>query len=401
MNDKNTKIISSSQFINNFGTAMTRISLVILISTWFSNPIYIGLYSFFLFVPGIVFASQIGSLVDNCRNLKRLLVETLVLSLLSVLAILFIFCINLRSFPLLVLLAVLYSVLCDFYTPIISKITMIIFDKREYMKINADITTAMTSANLFSGVLVTVLLGLINFKGVFEIDILSYVIVTSLILFLEVPDNDKFSSKNKENRNVLVSGFDKAYVFIRENKYLISPLIGAVIFNIILAPLDVYLTQIATINADNKGIVGILDSLFSFGFLISSIGYRFLSSRIRIHQFISLSLLQVPLAILLMGNTRSLMISAFGLIILGASIPLYNISLKTVFQNKIPEDDFGAISNCLYALINLSQPIGLLGVPTFISFCGIQKYSITVFIIYISLGISLIIANKISTELDV
>lgn len=86
---------------------------------------------------------------------------------------------------------------------------MIIFDKREYMKINADISTAMTSANLFSGVLVTVLLGLINFKGVFEIDILSYVIVTSLILFLEVPDNDKFSSKNKENRNVLISGFDK------------------------------------------------------------------------------------------------------------------------------------------------------------------------------------------------
>ena len=91
MNDKNTRIISSSQFISNFGTAMTRISLVILISTWFSNPIYIGLYSFFLFVPGIVFASPIGSLVDNCRNLKRLLVETLVLSLLSVLAILLFF----------------------------------------------------------------------------------------------------------------------------------------------------------------------------------------------------------------------------------------------------------------------------------------------------------------------
>ncbi|WP_334116588.1 hypothetical protein, partial [Ligilactobacillus sp.] len=73
----------------------------------------------------------------------------------------------------------------------------------------------------------------------------------------------------------------------------------------------------------------------------------------------------------------------------------------TVFQNKIPQECFGTVSNCLYALINLSQPVGLLGVPVFLSVFGIQKYSVTVFIFYVSLALALIGSNKISVELDV
>ena len=400
MKNKNAEIIRSSQFINNFGTAMTRISLVILISTWFSNPMYVGLYSFFLFIPGIVFASPIGSVVDDCQNLKKLLIASLTFSAISVLAILVMIVLGVHNFALLTLMAVVYSVLCDFYTPIISKIIILTFEKDEYMKLNADISTAMTSANLFSGVIVTALVSLIGSTGVFGIDALSCIIVIFMVMFLDVPDNIEVSHGNSKSSNVLVSGFGESYRFLSANHFLVPVLLGAVLFNVVLAPLDVYLTQIAVAH-DSSKMVGILDSLFSCGFLISSVAYRFLTDRIKIHQFISLALIQVPVALLMMGGTSSLVVSSLGLLVLGAAIPLYNISLKTVFQNKIPQECFGTVSNCLYALINLSQPVGLLGVPVFLSVFGIQKYSVAAFIFYVSLALALIGSNKISVELDV
>lgn len=356
---------------------MTRISLVILISTWFINPMYVGLYSFFLFIPGIVFASPIGSVVDDCQNLKKLLIASLTFSAISVLAILVMIVLGVHNFALLTLMAVVYSVLCDFYTPIISKIIILTFEKDEYMKLNADISTAMTSANLFSGVIVTALVSLIGSTGVFGIDALSCIIVIFMVMFLDVPDNIEVSHGDSKSSNVLVSGFGESYRFLSANRFLVPVLLGAVLFNVVLAPLDVYLTQIAAAH-DSSKMIGILDSMFSCGFLISSVAYRFMTDR-----------------------TSSLVVSSLGLLVLGAAIPLYNISLKTVFQNKIPQECFGTVSNCLYALINLSQPIGLLGVPVFLSVFGIQKYSVAAFIFYVSLALALIGSNKISVELDV
>ena len=69
----NKRIILVSQFINNFGTAFSRIALIILVTTWYKNAIYVGIYSFFLFIPQVVLATPIGYLIDSRRDEKRLL----------------------------------------------------------------------------------------------------------------------------------------------------------------------------------------------------------------------------------------------------------------------------------------------------------------------------------------
>lgn len=151
----NKKVILVSQFVNNFGSGFSRIALIILVTTWFKNPIYVGVYSFFLFVPNILLATPIGYFIDSCRNQKKLLISTSFLSAIAVLGIVLLTYFKVKSFFLLVLLAIVYNLFSGFYMPVVTKITVQIFDRNEYNDINAAISTAMTGANLFSGIIVT------------------------------------------------------------------------------------------------------------------------------------------------------------------------------------------------------------------------------------------------------
>lgn len=151
----NKKVILVSQFVNNFGSGFSRIALIILVTTWFKNPIYVGVYSFFLFVPNILLATPIGYFIDSCRNQKKLLISTSFLSAIAVLGIVLLTYFKVKSFFLLVFFAIVYNLVSGFYMPVVTKITVQIFDRNEYNDINAAISTAMTGANLFSGIIVT------------------------------------------------------------------------------------------------------------------------------------------------------------------------------------------------------------------------------------------------------
>ncbi|GEO67986.1 hypothetical protein LSP04_24050 [Levilactobacillus spicheri] len=146
--------------------------------------------------------------------------------------------------------------------------------------------------------------------------------------------------------------------------------------------------------------MGVMDSFFSVGFLMGSIIYRLSYERVRIHTFLQIAIVQVPASFLLFGESQNIVATLVGLLLLGAALPFFNISSKTVLQRVIPESRLATVSNSYFSLINLTQPIGLLGIPMLINLLGIRMFSLVAGISYLGLALIILAMRKISPALD-
>lgn len=399
----NKKIILVSQFINNFGSAFSRIALIILVTTWYKNPVYVGIYSFFLFIPQVVFATPVGYLIDAKKNQKKLLLVSSLLAALAILSVAAMTFFKFHSFVLLVVLAVVYSIISDIYTPSITKLTVYLFDKSEFNDINASISSAMTAANLFSGIIVTYFISFLPFTLLFLFDFASYIVVMILLSFLNVPqsiENAESPTANETRSTSMWNSFKIVRNFLMDFRSIVPVYISAIFFNILLAPMNVYFTQVSYHIFDNTKSTGLLESFYSLGFLTGSLAYKFLCIKFPMNRLIQTSLLLVPITLTLFGSAHTLPVALIGLVGLGIVIPFFNISSKTIIQNKVPKSKLGVIFNSYFALMNLSQPVGLLGIPVLIGVFGITNVLLVGGALYLIAAIALVSLNQISVELN-
>ncbi|WP_412989867.1 MFS transporter [Pediococcus siamensis] len=396
----NKSIILVSQFINNFGSGFSRIALIILVTTWFSNSIYVGVYSFCLFVPNIVLATPIGAFIDSRRSQKKLLISTSLLSAIAVWGIVLLTYFKIKSFFWLVLLAIIYNIVSSFYMPSITKVTAEIFDRSEYNDINAAISTAMTGANLFSGIIVTFFISFLSNYFLFLFDFASYLIISLLLVQLKIAVSSDSQTTKTKRRGNLWNGLDIVWSFLNTHRAVVPVFLSALLFNIILAPNDVYLTQIASHVFHNPKLVGFMESCFSLGFLIGSITYKMIVKSVPMHKLIQVALVLVPVALLIFGETTFFPLSLLGLVVLGMALPFFNISSKTILQNKVDDKDLGTVFNSYFAVMNLTQPIGLLGIPILISLWGIQRFALLGGLIYLVFAMTLVFTRQVSPVLD-
>ncbi|MDT6990226.1 hypothetical protein RI536_08915 [Lactiplantibacillus pentosus] len=188
--------------------------------------------------------------------------------------------------------------------------------------------------------------------------------------------------------------------FLSMFPYIVPVYFSAILFNILLAPMNVYLTQVAYQIFDNAKTTGLLESFYSLGFLIGSLTYKFLCTKFPMSRLIQTSLLLVPVTLAIFGSAHSLPVALLGLAGLGIVIPFFNISSKTIIQNKVPQAKLGVIFNSYFALMNLSQPIGLLGIPVLIGVFGVTSVLLVGGAFYLIAAIMLVLFNQISVELN-
>lgn len=90
-----------------------------------------------------------------------------------------------------------------------------------------------------------------------------------------------------------------------------------------------------------------------------------------------------------------------GIVLLGFAIPLYNISTRLILQTKVSKETVATVSNSYYALLNATQPIGLLGFPSLISLWGIGSVLLGSAALLGLLTLGVVISRQISAELDI
>lgn len=395
----NQRIILVSQFINSFGSGFSRVALIILVTQWFHQPLALGGLTFCLFVPGVLLAAPIGNLVDRQSRLRPMLVGSSLLASLTDLLIGLIVILTLKWYWLLVLLAIANDILNSPFDPAVMKLTVRLFDRTVYNRINAALTTATVSAGLFSGVLATIAMTVVPLAGLFLIDFGSYVVIAGLLLVLREP-RVTVPPVVAQSTTAVWNLFATVGRLLHRVPILMPVLLLALLFNVLLAPNTVYLTQLATQVFHNLKLTGVMDSTFSLGFLLGAVLDRTLSDRVPLHRFMQVAVTLVPVAFLILGTAHFLLGTLAGLLVLGCALPFFNVSMKTLLQDHIPENDLARVTNSFYALINLTQPIGLLGIPLLLNGLGVQRFCWLAGINYLGIAVAALATHRLSVRLD-
>lgn len=338
----NRRIILLTQFILSFGGGMSNIALLPLITKWFVSANYVGLYSFCLFVPRVLLATYIGGQVDRSKDLKRTLLFSMGWTALFMLIMTSSVILETKNFWWLVMWVLFYEVASSYYYPCLTKLLVVLFERSELSKLNASLSTAVTSANLFSGSVVTV-----------AIDLSLYLL--GLVLFFALKVETKHSAEMpSEPPASLWNGVKVVKSLLKENHYLAPIFYIALIFNIVLAPQSVYFAELANNVFHDLKLLGLCNTLFVSGFLLGSLFYRVVDVRLKTHEYIIWALVLVPLAFGLIGAPVRWSVYG-GIVLLGFAIPLYNISTRLILQTKVSKETVATVSNSYYALLNATQ----------------------------------------------
>lgn len=89
--------------------------------------------------------------------------------------------------------ALFYEVASSYYYPCLTKLLVVLFERSELSKLNASLSTAVTSANLFSGSVVTVAIGFVSLGVFLAIDLSLYLV--GLVLFFALKVETKPSAE--------------------------------------------------------------------------------------------------------------------------------------------------------------------------------------------------------------
>ncbi|MCR1901119.1 MFS transporter [Ligilactobacillus apodemi] len=393
----NRKIILLTQFILSFGGGMSNIALLTLITKWFVSANYVGIYSFCLFVPRVLLATYIGNQVDQTKNLKRLLLLSMGWTAFFMLIVTG--SVILEFFWWLVIWSLGYEIASSYYLPILTRLLVELFARAELSKLNASLSTAVTSANLFSGLIVTLAMGVVNLGIFLALDLGLYLLGLTLFLALKVELKVLNESQSVESFGSLWNGVKVVKQLLRKNRYLAPVFYLALLFNIVLAPQSVYFAELAHNVFYDLKLLGLFNTLFVSVFLLGSLFYRVVDVRLKIHEYISAASVLVPVAFSLIGSTVKWLVYG-GIVLLGFAIPLYNISTRIILQTKIKKDQVATVSNSYYALLNAPQPVGLLGFPYLISLCGLSSILLGSAVLLALVTMVVLLSKQISSDLD-
>ncbi|MEY8661624.1 MFS transporter [Ligilactobacillus faecis] len=156
--------------------------------------------------------------MDKSCDLKRLLLQSMLGTALLMLVIASSIYLELRYFWWLVFWAVLYEIVSSFYLPILTKFIVELFTKEDLNKLNASLTTAVTSANLFSGLLVAFLSSFIALEKFFFLDLGLYLVALGILCFLKVGKSTPQTSSSQTTP--WWNGVGVVKTFLGQNKYL-------------------------------------------------------------------------------------------------------------------------------------------------------------------------------------
>lgn len=227
----------------------------------------------------------------------------------------------------------------------------------------------------------------------FLINGISFIISAFSEMFLAIPKVDIDHVKRK-----FYLQFQEGFIYVlRYKKLLHLIIVGGIIINFFLAPLNVFITvlcnQILKVGASGMGIV---DAAISVGALSGSliILLNIMKDRVKMVIF-GLSI--EGIALLITGvfpeSYIALLIFAF---ILGIGVSLASVGIGTLYQTMVPENKMGRVGSLLSTLSTFIVPFGTMFGSFIINYLSISWILNVSGILVTLAGLSLIITFRIN-----
>ncbi|MGE8203674.1 MFS transporter [Heyndrickxia sp. NPDC080065] len=354
LKNKNFVLLWLGNGVSVLGNRFYNIAIMWYIIEKTGSSLALGLSVLCFTVPSVLIMPFSGVLAD--MNIKKhlLVISDLVNGciMISIAALMF----N-DGFPIYILYALMIasSIVSAFFGPTIGATIPLIVGKEGLTKANSFMQVTNQLSNILGPALAGVLIALTHMWILFFINGVSFIISAISELFIKIPKVDIEHAK----KNFMLQ-FKEGLNYVIQYKTLLHLIIvGGVIINFFLAPLNVFITvlcnQVLKVGASGMGIV---DAAISVGALAGSLLILLNIMKNKVNMVI-LGLSIEGIALLIAGIfTESYIALIFFAFILGLGVCFASVGIGTLYQTMVPENKIGRVGSLTSTLGTFIVPIG-------------------------------------------
>lgn len=347
-------LLLGGQGISIFGDQIYLIGLMWTIMKQTGSAMSLGTTVICMMLPSVLVMPWAGVFAD--QNIKKQilmisdLVRGLIMFVITMLALEGHF-----SLPLINLFLVLISMMDAFFNPALSATIPLVLDLQSLSKGNAIFEFIRRISTVLGPVVGGMLITVLSISSIFAINGFSFFVSFFFSLFLKIPPVSQSAAHDS-----FFLRFKEGFLYtLRMKRLLCLTLVGGVVINFFLAPLDVLLIVVSQQMKFGASGLGFIEGAISIGALAGSAAVLF--GHIRNHvrlAIIGLVLEGVALTFASIIPELSTLILFFGLLGLGVSFA--SIGIGTTFQLITEEDKRGRASSFSTMLGSCTVPLGIL-----------------------------------------
>jgi len=352
-------ILWSSQAISSLGSAVSSFAIIIWAYKQQGTALSITTLAVCSYLPSILFCFAAGTLADRWNKKKIMLVSDFVAALGTLTVLLLFSTASLRIWHLYVINTIL-SFMNAFQNPAATVAVTLIAPKEQYVRISGMQAFSNSLITILTPALATTFLTFGGIQTVFIIDLISFAVAfTALLFFIKIPTAIGNSSANKESflKSCLV-GFN----FLREHRPIWKIILFFSFINLLasMAGNSIMPAMILARTNDNQIMLGMVSSSIGIGALVGSILVTIVRPAKSKTKAIFLSCaISFLLCEVLWGVGQNVAIWVFAAFAGNLPLPFLSANFTTIMRTKVPVEMQGRVFSTRNTFQFSTIPIGL------------------------------------------
>jgi DHA3 family macrolide efflux protein-like MFS transporter len=319
----------------------------------------LALVGFFTFAPTVFISPVAGALVDRWSRKFVMMLSDLA-AVISTVVVLLLFWTGSLQIWHLYLTGAFSGAFGAFQFPAYSAAVTTMVPKKQFGRASGMLSMAQFGSSILAPVLAAILLGAIGIAGILAIDIITFLVAITALLFVHIP-RPTVTEEGRASRGSLwkesVYGFH--YIFERPSLLGLQLLFFAV--NLVVTFATTVLSPMLLARTGNDAtVLGIVQSAIGAGGVVGSILLSIWGGPKRRINGVFLGLTLTMFGILLIGLGRSPIVWALAAFFTLLFVPVLNGSTQAIWQAKVAPDVQGRVFAIRLLISQLSVPASML-----------------------------------------
>jgi len=355
---KNIILFLVSQTISLFGSSLVQYAIMWYITLKTQSGIMMTISIICGFLPTFFISPFAGVWADRYnRKILIILSDSMIAIATLVLAILFLMGYN--ALWLLFVISAIRALGSGIQTPAIGAILPQLVPEDKLIKVNSINGTVQSLVFLASPMLSGALLSMASIEVILFIDVITAIIgVSTLLLFVKVPDHSKVSEKQSTS---YLSDFSKGLEYIKSHAYVKKFFFFCAFFFFLATPVA-FLTPLLVTRSYGIEVWKLIanEITFSVGMIIGGIVMSVWGGFRNKVYTMALSSIVMGICTFALGVIPVFWIYLFFMVVFGIAMPMFNTPSTVLLQEKVDENYIGRVFGVYGMISSAVMPLGML-----------------------------------------
>ena len=352
-------IVWFGQCVSMIGTGMTQFAITIWAYQLTGQATALALVGFFAFAPVVLFSPLAGAIVDRVPRKVVMIASDLAAGLSTVTLLILHLTGHLQLWHLFVT-GFLAGAFGSFQFPAYSAAISLMMEKKHYARADAMLGLAEAASGIIAPMLAGGLLLLIGIRGIFAIDIVTFVVAIGALLGVFIPEPDRAQREMTQSSLWQDSLFGFRYIFA--NRSLLGLQLVFFASNLIATfGFTVFAPMILARTGNNSLALGTVQMAFGIGGVAGGVGITAWGGfKRKVHGVLLGMAFSSLVGTVVLGVAQSVPMWMAGAVATALVLPLINGSNQAIWQAKVPPPLQGRVFATRRLIAQISAPLAML-----------------------------------------